>query len=265
MRNLANLGLLTENRVDLAAAMILKEKPRLHPPSPGIQLFDYFGLQSPGTSCIATAFGARMYIFTGSKEISQQASTAFWGLRSVSELQSIRKMEAFVDTAGPDNIQYSDRTEALERVLVPLWYVKNGECKCASLLRMFAWASLIYLYADLRDAPIGMSLYGRLAERIRIEMDECYELDAIYETFPDLMLWILFLAGRGARVESKPYFARPAAKILAAQGVFEEPDIKAASQAFLWPIEKANQIDWDSSSQRSSKPSILGMDTKELR
>ena len=73
-----------------------------------------------------------MYTFTGSKELSQQASTAFWGLRSVSELQSIRKMEAFVDTAGPDDIQYSDRTEALERVLVPLWHVKNGECKCAA-------------------------------------------------------------------------------------------------------------------------------------
>jgi hypothetical protein len=188
-----------------------------------------------------------MYIFTGSrKRISQQASTEIWGLRSVSELQSIRKMEAFVDTAGPDNIQYSDRTEALEHVLIPLWCVKSGECKCASLWRIFAWASLIYLYADLRDAPIGMSLYGRLAKRIRIETDECYELDAIYETFPDLMLWILFLTGRGA---SSPNCAsqdwRPRSWPLKE---YEEPDIKAASQAFLWPIEKANQIDWDSSS-----------------
>jgi hypothetical protein len=244
--------------------MILKEKPRLHPPYPDIQLFDYFGLQSPGTSCLATAFGARVYAFTGSKELSQHASTAFWGLRSISELQSMRKMEAFVDTAGPCDIQYSDRTEALERVLVPLWYVKNGDCKCAGLLRMFAWASLIYLYADLRDAPNGMTLYGRLAERIRVEMDECRELDASYEAFPDLMLWILFLGGRGASFGSKLYFAKRAAKILAAQGVLEELDIKVASQAFLWPIDRENLIDWDSSSQRSSKPSLLDVDTKGL-
>jgi hypothetical protein len=118
--------------------MILKEKPRLYPPNPDIQLFDYLGLHSAGTSYLATAFGARTYTFTGSKELSQQASTAFWGLRSVSELQSIRKMEAFVDTAGPDDIQYSDRTEALERVLVPLRDVKKQGSKRVGLFRMFA-------------------------------------------------------------------------------------------------------------------------------
>jgi hypothetical protein len=84
-----------------------------------------------------------MYTFTSSKELSQQASAAFWGLRSVSELHSIRKMEASADTAGPDDVQYGDRTEALERVLVPLWHVRNGDCKRAGLLRMFAWDSLM--------------------------------------------------------------------------------------------------------------------------
>ncbi len=184
----------------------------------------------------------------GSRKLSQQASAAFWGLRSVSEPQSVRRMEAFVDRADPDDIQYSDRTEAVERFLVPLWYVKIGECKCACLLRMFAWASLIYLYADLRDAPAGMSLYGRLAERIRGGMDDCTELDAIYDTFPDLMLLILFLVGGRPCVDSKPYFERAAAEILTTQGVLEEPDIKAAAGAFLWTIDKPNQIKWDSAS-----------------
>lgn len=174
-------------------------------------------------------------------------------------------MEAFMDTAGPDDVQYSDRTEALERVFVSLWLIKNEECKFAGLLRMFAWASLIYLYADLRDAPNGMTLYWRLAERVRVEIDECREIDEVFKTFPNLMLWILFLAGRGACGESKLYFARAAAKILAVQGVLEEQDIKAASQAFLWPIERANWLDCDLSSHRSSKLSLPGMDTKDLR
>jgi hypothetical protein len=250
-------------RADLAAAMIMKKKPRLRPPSPSIQLFDYFGLQSPGTSCLATAFGARMYIFTGSKELSQQASTAFWGLRSISELHSMRKMEAFVDTAEPDDIQYSDRTETLERVLVPLWGVKNEECRCAGLLRMFAWASLIYLYAELRDAPRGMALYWRLADRVREEIDKCRQMDAVYEAFPDLMLWILFLAGQGACDKSKLYFAKTAAEILASQEVLEGLDIKAASQAFLWPIGKANQTVWDLSSKRDSNYPRLDTDRKD--
>jgi len=92
-------------------------------------------------------------------------------------------MEAFVDTAGVGDIQYSDRTEALEGVLVSLWYVKNGECRRAGLLRMFAWASLIHLYADLRHGLARMSLKGRLAERIRLEMDHCHGLDGICENF----------------------------------------------------------------------------------
>ena len=110
------------------------------------------------------------------------------------------------------------------------------------LLRMFAWASLIYLYANLRDAPKGMPLYGRLAERIRVEMDECHELKVIYETFPDLMLWILFLAGR-VRASSPTHTSQERQlKFWPLKRVFEEIDIKVASQTFLWPIERANQI-----------------------
>jgi hypothetical protein len=106
-----------------------------------------------------------------------------------------------------------------------------------------------------------MSLYGRLAGRIRVEVDECHELEVIYEAFPDLMLWILILGGRGASTGSKLYFARGAAKTLAAQEDFEEIDIKVA---FLWPIDKENPIDRDSTSQRSTNPSLLGVDTKEV-
>jgi len=65
-----NISFLTALGVDLATAMILKDKPRLHPPYPDAQLFDYLGLRSPGTSRLATTFGARVYTFTGSKEFS---------------------------------------------------------------------------------------------------------------------------------------------------------------------------------------------------
>jgi len=106
---------------------------------------------------------------------------------------------------------YGDRTEVLERVLVPLWQVRDGDCKRAGLLRVFAWTSLNILYSDLQHAPKGMSLYGRLAERIRMEMDECHELEVIHEAFADLMLWILSQGGWGAPIDSKPYFARGAA------------------------------------------------------
>jgi hypothetical protein len=55
--------------------------------------------------------------------------------------------------------------------------------------------------------------------------------------------------------------SRGAAKILAAQEDFEEIDIKVA---FLWPIDRENPIDRDSTSQRSTNPSLLGVDTKEV-
>jgi hypothetical protein len=95
-------------------------------------------------------------------------------------------------------------------------------------------------------------------------MNECHELEVIREAFSDLMLWILFLGGRGASIESKLYFTGEAAKILAAHDVFEEIDIKVGSQAFLWSIERENLTDRDSASQRSTKHSLLDVDTEEL-
>jgi hypothetical protein len=47
---------------------------------------------------------------------------------------------------------------------------------------------MIYLYANLRDAPKGVSLYRRLAERIRVEKDACGDMDVIFDAFPDLMI-----------------------------------------------------------------------------
>ena len=88
-------------------------------------------------------------------------------------------------------------------------------------------------------------------------------MDAVYEAFPDLMLWILFLAGQGACDKSKLYFAKTAAEILASQEVLEGLDIKAASQAFLWPIGKANQTVWDLSSKRDSNYPRLDTDRKD--
>jgi hypothetical protein len=74
-----------------------------------------------------------------------------------------------------------------------------------------------------------------------MNMNNC-DLDIFLGTFPDLMLWVLFLGGSVADFPQRIWFSKRAARVLRACKV-EDNDIKRAAVAFLWPEDRENYND----------------------
>lgn len=108
------------------------------------------------------------------------------------------------------------------------------------ILRLFANTALIYVGVTLRDV-VESELHRNLAQRLELGMDiDDSELNILLGTFPDLMLWVLFIGGGAVRMRSKVWFARTAARILRIQKVSELDGIKEAASRFLWPEGREN-------------------------
>ncbi|KAL2074900.1 hypothetical protein VTL71DRAFT_8680 [Oculimacula yallundae] len=222
---------------DLAACISLNSKPIIEPAldlslSNLVLIFDR---PSTATESYAKIFSNRLYNFTGSS-LSDLAGTVLWGLRNVSErLEAIHEGTETLDTPRATDIQYTDRVEALERLVHRLWYVEDPANPQHPIFRTFGWACLIYIYTILRELPVELGMNTMLATRVKVALESCGELNILLATFQDLLLWQMFLCGRVADPRDRPFFAQQATKILIVRRT-ESPDgIIAASKEFLWP------------------------------
>ena len=194
----------------------------------------YFGPASPETASYVKTFGTRLYNFTGS-HLSDQAANVLWGLRNVSAtLEAIHDGLESAD-APPEELQFSDRVEVLERRVHHLWYAEDPENQQHAIFRTFGWACLIYIYCTLRELPPELGMNAMLAGRIKSALEESQDLNVLLATFHDLMLWVMFICGRVADARDRPFFASQATKLLLIQKVEKPVDIIIASEGFLWP------------------------------
>jgi hypothetical protein len=194
----------------------------------------YFGPASPDTASYVKTFAIRLYNFTGSN-LSDQAANVLWGLRNVSAtLEAIHDGLESPD-APPDELQFSDRVEVLERRVHDLWYVEDSERGQHAIFKTFGWACLIYIYCTLRELPPELGMNAMLAGKIKAALEESQDLNVLLATFCDLMLWIMFICGRVADARDRPFFASQATKLLLVQKVEKPIDIIVASESFLWP------------------------------
>ena len=140
-----------------------------------------------------------------------------------------------LDTPRATDIQFTDRVEALERLVHPLWYVEDPHKPQHPIFRTFGWACLIYIYTILRELPKELGINTLLANRIKLALEACPELNVLLATFQDLLLWQMFLCGRVADSRDRPFFAQQATKILIVRKQESSDEIVAASKEFLWP------------------------------
>ncbi|KAE9378783.1 hypothetical protein N431DRAFT_499520 [Stipitochalara longipes BDJ] len=221
--------------VDLAAAIIANSKPHFPPMLDMTNLEPYFGKPNPAASSHIRSFGARLYNFTGSL-LSDQAANVLWGLRSISELvEAFRDNRATPDTASASDIQFTDRVEVLERLVHSLWFVRTPAAPQHILFRTFGYTCLIYIYTIFRELPMGLNMNSMLARKVKLALETCAELNVLLATFPDLLLWEMFLCGRAAESRDKPFLAQQVTKILMVKKLEDTKDIVAASNALLWP------------------------------
>ncbi|KAK0124635.1 hypothetical protein ONS95_009582 [Cadophora gregata] len=233
---------------DLVACISLDSKPLIEPALDLSGLESIFGRPSAATGSYTKTFGNRLYNFTGSS-LSDLAGTVLWGLRNVSErLEGIHAGTEMLDTLRPTDIQFTDRVEALERLVHGLWYVEDPENPQHPIFRTFGWASLIYIYTILRELPKELGVNTMLANRIKLALEACPDLNVLLATFQDLLLWQMFLCGRVADSRDRPFFAQQATKILIVRKTENSDEILAASKEFLWP-ERIVEITEDESEE----------------
>ena len=194
----------------------------------------YFGPATPETMSYVKTFATRLYNYTGFS-LSDQAADVLWGLRNLSlKLEAIHDGLESAD-APPEQLQFSDRVEVLERRVHTLWYVEDPEKEQHVLFRTFGWACLIYIYCTLRELPPELGMNALLAGRIKTALQDHPSLNIFLATFRDLMLWQMFICGRVADARDRPFFASQATKLLLSQKVEKPVDIIIASEGFLWP------------------------------
>jgi hypothetical protein len=209
----------------------------------------YYGPPSLSTISYALAFCTRLVNFTGQQEPSELAAKIFWGLRNLSVLKETANR---AESLSYESISYSDRVELVERETEMLLHntLQFTKLGCAPkkprpslIFTLFAYAILIYINSTFRDL-VPSFITAVLAHRLELGMDlEDAELNILLGTFPELMLWILFIGGGAARSKSKIWFAKTASKILRVQKLEEEAGIMTAYMSFLWPEGRENYDD----------------------
>ena len=221
--------------MDLAAAIIANSRPRFEPTLDMTDLQPYFGTPRPIASSHIRSFEARLYNFTGSS-LSAQAANVLWGLRSISELvKAFRDKRGTPDTASASDIQFTDRVEVLERLVHSLWFVEDPAAPQHIIFRTFGYTCLIYIYTMFRELPLGLNMNSMLARKVKLALETCAELNVLLATFPDLLLWVMFLCGRAAGSRDKPFLAQQVTKILMVRKLEDEKEIISVADAFLWP------------------------------
>ncbi|KAH6701950.1 hypothetical protein BKA61DRAFT_199898 [Leptodontidium sp. MPI-SDFR-AT-0119] len=151
-----------------------------------------------------------------------------------------------LDTPRATDLQFSDRVEALERLVHSLWHVENPENPQHPIFRTFGWACLIYIYTILRELPKELGMNTMLANRIKLALESCPDLNVLLATFQDLLLWQMFLCGRVADYRDRPFFAQQATKILIVRKTESSGEILAASKEFLWPERQLEIVEDES-------------------
>jgi hypothetical protein len=195
----------------------------------------YFGKPSAATLSHTNSFGARLHNFTGSP-LSDEAAKVLWGLRGLSELvEDFKTHKLTPDTMYASDIQFTDRVEVLERLMHQLWFVEDSENPQHIIFQTFGFTCLIYLYTMFRELPLGLDMNKMLAKKVKLALETCTELNVLLATFPDLLLWEMFLCGRAAVPRDKPFLAQQATKILMVRKLEKANDIVAASDEFLFP------------------------------
>lgn len=221
----------------------------------------YYGPPSLSTASYALAFNTRLVNFLGQQQPSELAAKILWGLRNLSVLKETANV---AESLSYDSISYSDRVEVIERETEKLLHGtlqmnnpgSSPKYTNPSLIfTLFSYATLIYINTVFREL-VPSFITAVLAHRLELGMDlEDAELNILLGTFPELMLWMLFLGGGAARPKSKVWFAKTASKILRVKKIEEETSIATASMSFLWPEGRENYDDATEQDLETTEPS----------
>ncbi|KFY02862.1 hypothetical protein O988_01861 [Pseudogymnoascus sp. VKM F-3808] len=232
--------------IDLVASIVLVEPPIFNPARfASANHHAYYGPPSLSTSLYAADLNARLFNFTHQLVLCNDVARIYWGLRNLSILKATANS---TDSTSSHGLQFSDRCELLEREVQQLLHSSLRESgpeidNHNLIFTFFARASLLYIYSALRDLLMNVKMFQEVGNQLQDSLDmNDSDLDIFLGTFPDLMLWVLFLGGSVVDFPQKIWFSKTAARVLRACKV-EDNNVKRAAVAFLWPEDRENYND----------------------
>lgn len=215
----------------------------------------------------AQAFAARLAAFTGDSDTADSCAIVYWGLRNLTLILGSNR------TKWHEEIDFSTRVEFLERevsgLMEKLKGKQNGQPRQSQasaakgkaggatatgntataegkytdslIFSLFYTATRIYLHLTLHQLNTSLPLYPLMAKILEESLSVSdARLKTLLGTFPDLMLWVLFLGGNAAPWGRKGWFAKTVARVLLVKKVEEKKGVEAAADAFLWPEGRVN-------------------------
>jgi hypothetical protein len=220
------------SRLDCGTAIICEAPPRF-PISLHDHEFDDLAYRETFSSLLQR-YQSRLVNLTGSKQLSQETISACWHLQSVSSLKELMSYQ--LPAAKREFPNYNDSLERLERRAQKLIAAEcsNDSGLDYSIYAVFGYAIAIHIYYFLRDVPRGAPLFHLMSSRIRERLEKV-NLVMLQLQYPEMVLWILMMAGIGGiGSPNRRYFALLLADMCSDLGIRGGIEIAANMEEFFW-------------------------------
>lgn len=183
----------------------------------------------------ATQSVQKLTALTGSSELSIEAVSMYCSLYNLMRLKDITPKKLVGDP------NFGDIQESLERRLVAL-IQHTPRTEVTTIFEIFGNAALIHCYGFMRDLALTLPFFNLLSLRIYITITSSSTSStanlSLFTTlklqYPELLLWILIIAGIGGAPPQRRWYARAVAEFASELGVKGGDEIASYLEGFLW-------------------------------
>lgn len=221
---------LTKYRVDNWASLLLETPPRFP--------VSIINPLHPALNTITLHYQSKLASLTSLPDSAKETISIFASLQSISSVKE-KRSAGCADKLDIEN--YSETLNLLERriILVSQSPQLSPPNVTNSIYHLFSNALLLHIIIFLRDSVRGLPLLHLLSSRIRSQVSRLglLSLSSLYNQYPELILWILMLAGIGGMDSEKGngrFFAGVLATFCKLDGIEELEGLKEKLGGFLW-------------------------------
>ncbi|KAL2071899.1 hypothetical protein VTL71DRAFT_13134 [Oculimacula yallundae] len=159
----------------------------------------------PPLSTFSQPSCARLYILNLNESLLAKASIQEH-VKMISTFQKLHELSTFLNLAGKETEDlpiaacYPDRVYSVEDNLVTALAIsrENVSTQHNDIWDVFRHVSLLYIYTNLRQTPVGGRIRESLSNRLRICMQRI-DLEGFRKDLPAELLWILCIGLAGSQ------------------------------------------------------------------
>lgn len=199
----------------------------------------------PPYSLLALSIEQALISATGLPVLAKEAVEVYWGLKNLTPIRPAEGERLVGTGQGKVMSEYKVRLEALERRALILSQLKtqdrasspNSDSDFSSdvlIYRLFGSAALIHVVLFLRDSPSSIPLSWVLSWRMKESLHPD-NIRSLMTQFPDMMGWVLLMAGVGSMGAGHAEFCVGLfVQAIARSGFRSAAQLESAMGNFMW-------------------------------